>query len=167
MLSVYSPINFWMAESIFTKFGMHIMAPEPISKVYFINPSHLPLCLYVYPPIVAGEQLGKKRYRGKEYTHNNRSIVGRVFFYAVPAVSKESRGLVLSRASCILLHFGDQHIMLQGVLRRIHTICFPIVQISIRRTFLEDIWGGAGRGLLRSSSLSQEGGVVQLALRGT
>jgi hypothetical protein len=37
----------------------------------------------------------------------------------------------------------------------------------IRRTFLEDIWGGARRGLLRSSSLSQEGCVVQLALRGT
>jgi hypothetical protein len=37
----------------------------------------------------------------------------------------------------------------------------------IRRTFLEDIWGGARRGLLRSSSLSQDSGVVQLALRGT
>jgi hypothetical protein len=35
------------------------------------------------------------------------------------------------------------------------------------RTLLEDFWGGARRGLLRSSSLSQEGGVVQLALRGT
>jgi hypothetical protein len=37
----------------------------------------------------------------------------------------------------------------------------------IARTVLEDIWGGARRGLLRSSSLSQESGVVQLALRGT
>jgi hypothetical protein len=37
----------------------------------------------------------------------------------------------------------------------------------IRCTFLEDIWGGAWRNLLRSSSLSQEGGVVQYALRGT
>jgi hypothetical protein len=35
---------------------------------------------------------------------------------------------------------------------------------TIRHTFLEDIWGGARRGLLRSSSLSQEGGVVQLVL---
>jgi hypothetical protein len=35
------------------------------------------------------------------------------------------------------------------------------------RTFLEDVCGGARRGLLRSSSLSQESGVVQLALRGT
>jgi hypothetical protein len=37
----------------------------------------------------------------------------------------------------------------------------------IARTVLEDIWGGARRGLLRSSSLSQESSVVQLALRGT
>jgi hypothetical protein len=41
------------------------------------------------------------------------------------------------------------------------------VIMTIRRTILEDIWGGARRGLLRSSSLSQEGGVLQLALRGT
>jgi hypothetical protein len=39
--------------------------------------------------------------------------------------------------------------------------------VSIARTVLEDIWGGARRGLLRSSSLSQESSVVQLALRGT
>jgi hypothetical protein len=38
---------------------------------------------------------------------------------------------------------------------------------TIARTVLEDIWGGARRGLLRSSSLSQESSVVQLALRGT
>jgi hypothetical protein len=41
------------------------------------------------------------------------------------------------------------------------------LKYTTRRTFLEDIWGGARRGLLRSSSLSQESGVVQLALRGT
>jgi hypothetical protein len=38
---------------------------------------------------------------------------------------------------------------------------------TIARTVLEDIWGGARRGLLRSSSLSEESSVVQLALRGT
>jgi hypothetical protein len=38
---------------------------------------------------------------------------------------------------------------------------------TIARTVLEDIWGGVRRGLLRSSSLSQESSVVQLALRGT
>jgi hypothetical protein len=39
--------------------------------------------------------------------------------------------------------------------------------LTIARTVLEDIWGGARQGLLRSSSLSQESSVVQLALRGT
>jgi hypothetical protein len=37
----------------------------------------------------------------------------------------------------------------------------------IARMVLEDIWGEARRGLLRSSSLSQESSVVQLALRST
>jgi hypothetical protein len=35
------------------------MEPEPISTAYFINPSHQPVCLYVYPPIVARQGLGK------------------------------------------------------------------------------------------------------------
>jgi hypothetical protein len=33
------------------KLGMDIMAPEPISTAYFINPSHQSVCLYVYPPL--------------------------------------------------------------------------------------------------------------------
>jgi hypothetical protein len=37
----------------------YITAPEPISIAYFINPSHQSVCLYVYPPIVARQQLGK------------------------------------------------------------------------------------------------------------
>jgi hypothetical protein len=41
------------------KLGMYIMTPEPISTAYFINPSHESLCLYVYPPIVASQLLGK------------------------------------------------------------------------------------------------------------
>jgi hypothetical protein len=31
------------------KLGMCIMAHEPISTAYFVNPSHQPVCLYVYP----------------------------------------------------------------------------------------------------------------------
>jgi hypothetical protein len=38
---------------------MHILAPEPISKAYFINPSHHFMCLYLYPSIVARQRLGK------------------------------------------------------------------------------------------------------------
>jgi hypothetical protein len=41
------------------KLGMYIMAPEPISTAYFINPSHQSFCLYVYPPLVARQHLGK------------------------------------------------------------------------------------------------------------
>jgi hypothetical protein len=36
------------------KLSMYIMASEPISKVYFINPSHKPMCLYVYPRLLLG-----------------------------------------------------------------------------------------------------------------
>jgi hypothetical protein len=38
-----------MAEPIFTKLGMYIMAPELISTAYFINPFHQTLWLNVYP----------------------------------------------------------------------------------------------------------------------
>jgi hypothetical protein len=38
---------------------MYIMALEPISTAYFINPSDQSECLYVYPPIVARQRLGK------------------------------------------------------------------------------------------------------------
>jgi hypothetical protein len=48
-----------MSEPVFMKLGMYIMAPEPISTAYFINPSHQSLYLYVYPPIVARERLGE------------------------------------------------------------------------------------------------------------
>jgi hypothetical protein len=37
-----------MPEPIFIKLNMYIMAPEPISTAYFINPSHHSVCLYVY-----------------------------------------------------------------------------------------------------------------------
>jgi hypothetical protein len=66
-------------------------------------------------------------------------------------------------AGCLFLNlFHDSQLRTQ----RLCGGSYPQVTISIRRMFLEDIWGGARRGLLRSSSPSQEGGVVQLALRG-
>jgi hypothetical protein len=48
-----------MPEQIFMKLGMDILAPEPISPAYFINPSHQSVCLYVYSPIVARQRLCK------------------------------------------------------------------------------------------------------------
>jgi hypothetical protein len=42
------------------KFGVYIVAPEPITTAYFINPSHQSVCLYVYPlNVVARQRLGK------------------------------------------------------------------------------------------------------------
>jgi hypothetical protein len=43
-----------MAERIFIKLGMYIMAPELISTAYFINPSNQSVS-----PIVARQRLGK------------------------------------------------------------------------------------------------------------
>jgi hypothetical protein len=41
------------------KLGMYIMETEPISTAYFVNPSRQSVCLYVYPPVVARQRLGK------------------------------------------------------------------------------------------------------------
>jgi hypothetical protein len=52
-------ISFSMIEQFFTKLGTHVMAREPTSEQHFINASHQPVCLHVYPPVVARQQLGK------------------------------------------------------------------------------------------------------------
>jgi hypothetical protein len=55
-----SPINYLMPEPIFMKLGMYIMALEPISKTYIINPS-VSRCVYMFiPRIVARQRLGKQ-----------------------------------------------------------------------------------------------------------
>jgi hypothetical protein len=43
-----------MSEPVFMKIGMYIMAPEPISRAYFINPIHRSACLYVYSLTLLG-----------------------------------------------------------------------------------------------------------------
>jgi hypothetical protein len=48
-VSVYPLFQFLMPEPFFIKLGMHIMPPEPISTVYFINPSHLSVYVSVSP----------------------------------------------------------------------------------------------------------------------
>jgi hypothetical protein len=53
------PNNFGMVQPIFMKLGMYIMTRDPISVACFINPSSQPVCLYVYPLIVARQRLGK------------------------------------------------------------------------------------------------------------
>jgi hypothetical protein len=62
---------------------MHITALEAISMAYFINPSNASVSLYVYPPTVAKQRLG----RNVPVTTNTHAkkgkIVGLIFFYAV------------------------------------------------------------------------------------
>jgi hypothetical protein len=53
-VSPLPPISCWKIEPVFMKLGMYIMAPEPMSTAYFINPSHQS----VYLPIVATQRLG-------------------------------------------------------------------------------------------------------------
>jgi hypothetical protein len=70
------PINIRMPEQFLRNLVCtYIMVPESISTVYFIYPSHPLMCLYVYPLIVARQQLGEKSYRGNEYGSNNRGNI--------------------------------------------------------------------------------------------
>jgi hypothetical protein len=75
----------------------------PLSSAYFPCAS---VCLYLYPPIVVRQWLGKNRYRCNKYTRNNRRIIGHAVFYAVRVVSKVKRRLVLPRIyfSCRLFN---------------------------------------------------------------
>jgi hypothetical protein len=86
-LCVYPPPlnNFWMPCYV-------IMAREPVSTTYFINPSHQSLCLYVYSFIVVGERLGKT-VTAATNTQATRILSG-VVFYAIRVLSKESSRLV-------------------------------------------------------------------------
>jgi hypothetical protein len=51
--------NFRKPEPFFMKLVMYIMKPESISTAYFIHPSRQSVCLYVNPPTVARQLLGK------------------------------------------------------------------------------------------------------------
>jgi hypothetical protein len=82
------PIIFWMREPTFMKLGMYIMAPEPISVAYFINPISLCICTCI-PPIVI------PRSRGNDYKIQRNAW--RVVFYAVRVVSKERMWLGLTK----------------------------------------------------------------------
>jgi hypothetical protein len=76
------------------KLGTCIMAAEPISTAYLINPSHQSMCI---PPFDARQRLDKHVPAATD-TRNNRTIVGRVIFCEVCVLSKESQWVYL----CIL-----------------------------------------------------------------
>jgi hypothetical protein len=77
------------------KLGMCIMATESIAAAHFINASHLSVCLYLYPPPFGDRQRLGKHVPAAVNTRNNRKIVGRVNFYAVRVLSKESQRVCL------------------------------------------------------------------------
>jgi hypothetical protein len=80
--------------TLFIKLGIYIMAPEPISTAYYINPSHQSVSVYVSRPILARQRLGK-HVPAATNTRNNRRIVAWVVFYAVRVVSHKSQWVFL------------------------------------------------------------------------
>jgi hypothetical protein len=78
---------------------MSIVASEPISTAYFINPSHRFVCMCI-PQSLPGNS-SVKSYRRNDYTSNSRRTVGRVVFYTVSVASKKSRRLVLPITYCL------------------------------------------------------------------
>jgi hypothetical protein len=82
------PINFRMPEPMFIKLGIYILAPEPISTAYFINPSHHSVSLYVYPLIFARQRLGKNVTAATNIHASIDRIVRRVVFYAAHVLFK-------------------------------------------------------------------------------
>jgi hypothetical protein len=64
------------------------------STAYVTITSHNSVCLYVYPSVVAKQRLSKN-FTTAMNTRNNK-IIGRVVFYAVRVVSKESRRSISS-----------------------------------------------------------------------
>jgi hypothetical protein len=73
------------------------------STAHFINPSHQFVCIYVY---VARQRLSKNVTAAVNTQARIEEIVGRVVFYAVRVVSKESRRLGLPRTSCFEILMG-------------------------------------------------------------
>jgi hypothetical protein len=56
---------------------MYIMAPELISTVYFINPSHQSVYLYAYPLLVTRQQLGNVF--TEPWPNNEQAIIEELF----------------------------------------------------------------------------------------
>jgi hypothetical protein len=77
--------KFWIPEPIFMKLGTCA-----IWTAYFTNPSHQSVCLYVYPPIVARQRLGK-------HVPAELRIVWHVVLYGVRVVTKEKQAIISSQ----------------------------------------------------------------------
>jgi hypothetical protein len=94
---VSHPINFGMAE-LFMKLGMYIMASEPISTSFLINPSQT-VAMYV-SAIVARQRFGKIVIAAT----NTQATIEECWTCRCPCGLyriKESRRIVLPRTSCL------------------------------------------------------------------
>jgi hypothetical protein len=112
-----------MLEPVFMKLGVYIMAAEPISTAYFINPFHLFVCLYVYPTIVA-RQWPLNTFP-LQRIHATEEIIGYGLFYTIRIVSKESLWVWL-RIPLLLL--GNGSVNIPAVMKnywRSHFLCGP------------------------------------------
>jgi hypothetical protein len=76
------------------------------------------------PPIVARQRLGKQ-VSAATNTRKNRKVVGRVDFYAVRAVSKESMRLVLARTYNIVTILAGGTQTTREHLRTLHPCVQP------------------------------------------
>jgi hypothetical protein len=80
---------------------MYIVAPEPISAAYIINPSHWSVCLYINPTIVARQRLDKN-VTAVTNTHARIEVLFDSSF-AVRVVPKQCTRLFLPRTSCSVI----------------------------------------------------------------
>jgi hypothetical protein len=101
-VSVNPPYQIWMPEPNLRVLECnYIMTPEHISTVYFINPSHESVCLYVYLLSLLGN--GSVKTLPRRRMHTNKKIVGRVVFYEIRVATKESGLIILPRTSCYIV----------------------------------------------------------------
>jgi hypothetical protein len=106
----------------------YIIAPEPISTAQFINPFYYSGFICVSPSLVGN---GSAKTLLRQQIRNSRSIVGRIVFYAVYVVSKESRRLVFPKTSCLAYFPSFEKIKIS--LCHHHTVCvsvYPPYQLS-------------------------------------
>jgi hypothetical protein len=68
-----------MPEPFFMELGSYIGGSVRISTAYFINPSHQSACLYVYPPIGAGQWLCNHVPAAMNTFNNRRTVEGANF----------------------------------------------------------------------------------------
>jgi hypothetical protein len=81
------------------KLGMYIMAREPISTAYFINPFHHSVCLYVCPHLVTRQWLGKKVTAAK-HTHTIIELLGASFSMRSISHPRKAENDFLRRNAC-------------------------------------------------------------------